>query len=89
MRRYIPLNNLGADQAKFVVCNEPHKFGTPGFKLDARPRYLPIEESQFGDFANYVQRINHRLGASREEVDQRTSLAMNSPHQSMDSDRSI
>jgi 2-oxoglutarate dehydrogenase E1 component len=84
-RQYIPLNNLGGDQARFVVCNSSlSEYGTLGFELGyslVSPDTLTMWEAQFGDFANNAQVIIDQFIASAERKWlQRTGLVMSLPH---------
>ena len=84
-RQYVPLSNLGGDQARFVVCNSSlSEYGTLGFELGyslVSPDTLTIWEAQFGDFANNAQAIIDQFVASGERKWlQRTGLVMNLPH---------
>ena len=84
-QQYVPLNNLGSDQARFVVCNSSlSEFGALGFELGyslVSPDALTIWEAQFGDFANNAQCIIDQFIASGERKWlQRTGLMMSLPH---------
>jgi len=84
-RQFVPLNSLGGDQARFVVCNSSlSEFGTLGFELGyslVSPDCLTVWEAQFGDFANNAQCIIDQFIASGERKWlQRTGLVMNLPH---------
>jgi 2-oxoglutarate dehydrogenase E1 component len=84
-QQYVPLNNLGSNQARFVVCNSSlSEFGALGFELGyslVSPKSLTIWEAQFGDFANNAQCIIDQFIASGERKWlQRTGLVMNLPH---------
>ena len=81
----MPLNDLGSNQARFVVCNSSlSEFGCLGFELGyslVSPDSLTIWEAQFGDFANNAQCIIDQFIASGERKWlQRTGLVVNLPH---------
>jgi 2-oxoglutarate dehydrogenase E1 component len=84
-QQYVPLNDLGSHQARFVICNSSlSEFGTLGFELGyslVSPDSLTIWEAQFGDFANNAQCIVDQFIASGERKWlQRSGLVMNLPH---------
>ncbi|HEX4083604.1 MAG TPA: 2-oxoglutarate dehydrogenase E1 component [Chthoniobacteraceae bacterium] len=83
--RYIPLQNIGADQARFCVYNsllsEAGVLGFDyGYSLDF-PEMLCLWEAQFGDFANGAQVIIDQFLASAESKWQRPSgIVLLLPH---------
>ncbi|EIW81255.1 2-oxoglutarate dehydrogenase E1 component [Coniophora puteana RWD-64-598 SS2] len=84
-QQYLPLNNLGSNQARFVVCNSSlSEFGALGFELGyslVSPDSLTVWEAQFGDFANNAQCIiDQFIAAGERKWLQRTGLVMSLPH---------
>ncbi|KAI0051081.1 2-oxoglutarate dehydrogenase complex E1 component mitochondrial precursor [Auriscalpium vulgare] len=84
-QQYVPLNNLGSDQARFVVCNSSlSEYGALGFELGyslVSPDSLDIWEAQFGDFANNAQvTIDQYIASGERKWLQRTGLVMSLPH---------
>ncbi|MEX0844792.1 MAG: multifunctional oxoglutarate decarboxylase/oxoglutarate dehydrogenase thiamine pyrophosphate-binding subunit/dihydrolipoyllysine-residue succinyltransferase subunit [Balneolaceae bacterium] len=84
-QKFVPLNNLSDDQARFHVHNSllsefaalGFEFGYSAEKLDA----LVIWEAQFGDFANGAQIIIDQFVSSSEaKWGHRSALVMNLPH---------
>jgi 2-oxoglutarate dehydrogenase E1 component len=59
--KYVPLNSLGGEQARFEVIDSPlNEAGVLGFEYGyacAEPNALVLWEAQFGDFANGAQVI--------------------------------
>ncbi|RDB24355.1 2-oxoglutarate dehydrogenase, mitochondrial [Hypsizygus marmoreus] len=84
-QQYVPLNDLGSNQARFVICNSSlSEFGTLGFELGyslVSPDSLTMWEAQFGDFANNAQCIiDQFIAAGERKWLQRTGLVMSLPH---------
>ncbi|KAH8114578.1 2-oxoglutarate dehydrogenase complex E1 component mitochondrial precursor [Phellopilus nigrolimitatus] len=84
-QQYVPINNLGSNQAHFKICNSSlSEFGALGFELGyslVSPECLTVWEAQFGDFANNAQCIIDQFIASGERKWlQRTGLVMALPH---------
>jgi len=84
-QQYIPLNDLGSSQARFVICNSSlSEYGTLGFELGyslVSPDSLTVWEAQFGDFANNAQCIiDQFIAAGERKWLQRTGLVMSLPH---------
>ncbi|MFC3228278.1 2-oxoglutarate dehydrogenase E1 component [Marinibaculum pumilum] len=83
--RYVPLDNLRPDQARFEVhdslLSEAAVLGYEYGYTMAEPRALVLWEAQFGDFANGAQVIIDQFIASGEHKWQRMSgLVMLLPH---------
>ncbi|KAG5637329.1 hypothetical protein H0H81_004975 [Sphagnurus paluster] len=84
-QQYVPLNDLGSNQARFVVCNSSlSEYGTLGFELGyslVSPDSLTMWEAQFGDFANNAQCIiDQFIAAGERKWLQRTGLVVSLPH---------
>jgi len=69
--KYIPLEHLSPQQARFCVYNSPlSEYGVLGFDYGyalGRPDSLTIWEAQFGDFSNGAQVITDQYICSAEE----------------------
>ena len=84
-QQYVPLNDLGSSQARFVICNSSlSEFGTLGFELGyslVSQNCLTIWEAQFGDFANNAQCIiDQFIAAGERKWLQRNGLVVTLPH---------
>jgi len=82
---YVPLSNLGPEQAEFVVLNTMlSELAVLGFEYgisSADPRRLVIWEAQFGDFVNGAQLILDQFICSAETKWQRMSgIVLLLPH---------
>jgi 2-oxoglutarate dehydrogenase E1 component len=84
-QRYIPLNHLRPNQARFCVYNSPlSEYAVLGFDYGYSmdfPAQLYLWEAQFGDFANGAQIIIDQFIASSETKWRRPSaIALLLPH---------
>lgn len=84
-QRFVPLNNLTDDQAKFYPYNSLlSEFAALGYEFGysaSNPEALVIWEAQFGDFVNGAQVIiDQFISASEAKWGQHSSLVMTLPH---------
>ena len=84
-REYVPLDNLGPDQAPFMPYDSVlSEYAALGFEYGysvANPDALVLWEAQFGDFANGAQIIiDQFIVAAEDKWGQHSSLGMLLPH---------
>jgi 2-oxoglutarate dehydrogenase E1 component len=83
--KYIPLDSLTADQARFTIGNSSlSEYGVMGFDYGyscMHPNALVMWEAQFGDFANNAQCVIDQFIASGEDKWLlRSGLVLSLPH---------
>ena len=84
-KNWMPLQNLGDDQARFSVYDSLlSEFAVMGFEYGysvERPDSLVLWEAQFGDFANGAQTvIDEFIAAGEQKWEQRSSVVLLLPH---------
>ncbi len=82
---YLPLKNLGGEQAAVEVYNSPlNEYGILGFEYGyalSEPNGLTIWEAQFGDFFNVGQAIvDQYISSAKEKWGIKSGLVMYLPH---------